>query len=178
MLHCLAFCPSDLAHSSKHFIVHKLGMDFGLGAVTWIAGSTHGVGLAVRATVDPLLVYTTTFGIYAEYNSQSRQIAKHLVGCRLSERHTHRAANALSCLTHIQTHRLLPSELSTHIRPVNFVLYCVSTCVLPPVPTMWVQARRGPASGSDWVGAGRGATCNAVGRLILLTVPREGFSCE
>lgn len=149
-------------------------MVFGLGAVTWRTGPTHGAGLAVRATVDPLLVYTTTFGIHAEYNSQSRQMTKHLIGYRSSEQHTHQATNALSCLTRTQIHRLLPSELKMLIRPIAFVLYCVSTCVLPPVPTLWVQARRGPASGSDWVGAGRGATCNAVGRLISFTVPREG----
>lgn len=121
-LTCLAFCPSGLACSSKHHIVHKLGMNFGLGAVTWTAGPTHGAGLAVRATVDPLLVYTTTFGTYVKYKSQSRQVAKHLVGYRLSERHSHQAAYALSCHTHIQTHQSLPLEFNMHMRPIDFVL--------------------------------------------------------
>lgn len=68
-------------------------MYFGLGAVTWSAGPTHGVGLAVRATVDLLFVYTTTFRIHADYNTRSKQMATGLVGYWLSERHTHQAAS-------------------------------------------------------------------------------------
>lgn len=133
VLHSVLLILHVLPNTSLYI---KLGMDIGLGAVTWVAGSMHGAGLAVRATVDPLLVYTTTFGICAQYNTQSRQMAMHLVVCRVSEWRTHQATNALSCLTHIQTHRLLPSELSMPTRPVDSVLCCVSMCVLPPVPSM------------------------------------------
>lgn len=93
--------------------------------------------------MDPLLVYITVFGTYAEYNIRSKQVAIGVVGHRLLERMSiNLPTQPVSPYTHTTT-KSSPSGFDMHIRPFDFVQCCVSTCVLPPLPVLWLMARRG-----------------------------------
>lgn len=69
--------------------------------VTWITRPTYGAGLVVGTTVNPLLVYITVFGAYAEYNTRGKQCATGLVGHRLLEWVAHHAS-AFCLVLHTQ----------------------------------------------------------------------------